>query len=160
MNISKELLHEIEINNLYISFCDYDTMDDRPIEEANAINIGSYDLDHINIPIGTFIRTPKKKEVTFEWIMNKINKESTFVNLTEIIQKHLNLSGISVYAASYGIGMFRLFGIEKETLDKVNKFLIDNNIEYRNEFSVANWVYRYVISKKTENIEKLKKITL
>jgi hypothetical protein len=156
MYITKEFLQDIKLHNMYVMFCDYDTLDEVNLKDATGINIGCYDQGVI--PIGTFMRTPKKKPIDLEWVMSKVNKDSTFISLTETMKTVVgNNSGIAVYAASYGVGMFRLFGIDKDRLTKIRSFFESNSIEYRNEYSDANYVYRFVISKSKDNIERIKK---
>jgi len=152
---------EADLNkfNIMFGYYDYDSLEEVPVEQANCINLSSIDQDsEVYIPIGTYIRTPKKKPVTLEWILEKVNKASQFKNLTEHMKKVVSGNNIDVYPTSYGVGMFRLFGIEKGILVRVKKFFDDNNIEYTNEFSDARWVYRFKVSKKAENIKRLKEI--
>ena len=156
MNISKDLLGEIKANNMYIMFVNYDTLDEVPVKEANGFNIGSYEQGVI--PMGTFLRAPKKKEVTLEWILGKINKSSSFVNLSEKLGKMLNIKGLNVYPTSYGVGMFRLFGLNKNEVDRIHNFFKTNDIEYSNEYSDARYVFRFKVSKKKENLKKINKL--
>jgi hypothetical protein len=132
-------------------------MNECSIEEANAINISCLS-DPALIPLGTFIKCPKKKPLTLDWIMNKINKESQFINLSKYMSKLLNIGGLTVYPTSYGVGMFRLFGIDKKELNRIHEFFKSNNIEYTNEYSNARYVYRFKISKKQDNIKKIENL--
>ena len=74
----------------------------------------------------------------------------------EIIAKLKNSNRVSkyfFYTTLYGIGYFCIF-MSKDTFDKTNKNLADylksKNIEFKNEFSDAGWVYRFVINKDVE----------
>lgn len=62
----------------------------------------------------------------------------------------------SIYPTTYGIGVWNLYNasIIADT-DLVDSILKERGIEYRNEFSDAEWVFRYVISKKEANKLKL-----
>lgn len=111
--------------------------------------------------INKTIKIPKNKLVTPEYILDKINKEKTFKNFSKDFKKLLNkagFDGVSVYPTTYGIGIFIPFSNIEKTKKSVESILDKYNIEYKNEYSDARWVLRYKISKKRENIEKLKTI--
>jgi hypothetical protein len=110
-------------------------------------------------------KLPKKKEVNFEWVMNKLNADRTFQNFTESFKKLLSVKGysnsINVYPTSYGIGVFVLFncrdmvsGIKTD----VESVLSEYGIEYTESVSDAGWVFRFRISKSKENISRISKI--
>jgi hypothetical protein len=110
-------------------------------------------------------KVPKQKLVDLEWIMNKWNSDSKFVNFCNDFKKILTKAGIkdsiNVYPASYGIGIFIMYGRRERISEikiKIDTILNDLGIEFRNEYSEASWVFRYKISKKAENIERLGKI--
>jgi hypothetical protein len=100
------------------------------------------------------IRLPKKQLVTLEWVLSKLYEQKEFVNLSKSISKLIN-TNMNCYPTSYGIGIFCFFGMPSDITD-VESYLNKNNIEFINEYSQAHWVYRFKISKKNENIKKLK----
>lgn len=100
--------------------------------------------------IRTF-KTPKCKEITVDWVLDKMDKESAYVNLSLYLRKVFDYS-ISVYPTSYGIGVDNLFGRYKEAAETVAKKLSELGLKYRNEFSDAGWVYRFIVSKDSENM--------
>lgn len=66
------------------------------------------------------------------------------------------MQNIPVYPTTYGIGVDAFYNREmskeiKMVEDKLNEL----GIEYRNEFSEAGYVYRFVISKKDLNLKKI-----
>ena len=66
-------------------------------------------------------------------------------------------------ASAYGIKAYRLENFAllsdyKDEIEMINKKLEYMGIEYRNEFSEAGWVYRYVISKNKLNLDKINKL--
>lgn len=103
---------------------------------------------------------PKNKEITLQYLFNRVdkamNKENTYKNLRAVFEKML--PSYAFYATSYGIGMDALFksheGVKKAAKGLCD-FLDSKGIEYRNEYSDAAWVYRFVISKSQENISKI-----
>lgn len=103
------------------------------------------------------IKAPKNKEVTIDWVMDKLNKDSVYVNLQKYLLKAFQNS-IYIYVASYGIGVCNIFGEYKYGAEIVQKKLNDLGIKYRTEFSDAMWVYRFIISKDSENMEILKSL--
>lgn len=108
-------------------------------------------------------KVPKKKLITPEYLINKINKDNIFINFAEDFKKLLNKAGyhngISVYPTSYGIGVFVILTHGLESIkNEIKSILNKYDIEYLNEYSEARWVFRYKISKKANNIKKIKNI--
>ena len=67
-----------------------------------------------------------------------------------------------IYPTNYGFGYFCIF-FDKERFDKLNNQIGNElkrlGVEYSNEYSDKNWVYRFLISKnKDYNIDILEKI--
>lgn len=110
-----------------------------PFEEATHL--------HIN---DRLIKAPKSKEVTVDWMLSKINKETAYQNLSQYLRKVFS-SCISVYPASYGVGVASLFSREDDIKTVANK-LKSLGLKFRNELSDAGWVYRFIISKDAENM--------
>lgn len=110
-----------------------------PYEEATHLYVG-YRL----------IKAPKTKEVTVDWLLSKINKETAYQNLSQYLRKVFS-SCVSVYPASYGVGVASLFSREDDINTVANK-LKSLGLKFRNELSDAGWVYRFVISKDTANM--------
>lgn len=96
------------------------------------------------------IKTPKAKEVTVDWLLSKINKETAYQNLSQYLRKVFS-SCVSVYPASYGIGVASLFSREND-IKAVAKKLKSMGLKFRNELSDAGWVYRFVISRDADNM--------
>lgn len=92
-----------------------------------------------------------KKEITLEWIMSKFDKDSSYINLSKYLNKFFTC-GFNIYATSYGIGICSMFNRQQD-IEKVENFLNDLGIEYRNELSDGGYVYRFVISKHKKNID-------
>jgi hypothetical protein len=103
--------------------------------------------------IGHTIKTPKKKEVTVDWVMSNLFSTSEFKNIAKQVSKISD--SVYAYPASYGIGVIVNFGFNQELVNKVEQSLKSFGIEYYNEHSSAQHVYRFVISKKKENLNKL-----
>lgn len=106
----------------------------------------------------------KGKEVTIEMIDKLIAKNEKaysgyYGEFAKNMQRLLKENGLdrtyNIYPTTYGIGVWVIFNWgAKDDIEKVTKILDERGIEYYNEYSEAGWVYRYKISKKTENIEK------
>lgn len=96
------------------------------------------------------IKAPKAKEVTVDWLLSKINKETAYHNLSQYLRKVFS-SCVSVYPASYGVGVASLFSREDDIKTVANK-LKSLGLKFRNEFSDAGWVYRFVISRDADNM--------
>ena len=109
------------------------------------------------------IKLPKKQQVTVDWIMDKLSSDSIYKSFTDKFEKLLNekgIKGVNAYPTTYGIGIFILFGNTNETKERIDSLLKQYGIEFKNEYSDARYVYRYVISKSKENIERMEKMEL
>lgn len=157
MNISKSTIKKLELDYT-IHFMD-DFMNEASYENATILGIG-WEIEN-GTPsgyVGKDLKAPKKMEVTYEWISDKINKQNVFVNFCDNFNKFLRSKGLRGYATSYGIGIESLFVGSKNL--KENKTSIENElnslgIKYTTEYSEAHWVFRYKISQSKENIERL-----
>ena len=57
-----------------------------------------------------------------------------------------------IYPTTYGIGVWLVYNFSaKEDIKRVDSILNEQGIEFRNEYSDAQWVWRYVISKAEAN---------
>lgn len=144
MKITKETISKL--NELgYNVWAHDDNCNEVPFEKGSYIYI-----DYLSI------KTPKQKEVTVEWLLDKISEKSSYRNLSSYLQQ-LFSSTMSVYPASYGIGINSLFGY-KDNVEMVVSKLKELGLKYRNELSDAGWVYRFVISKDCENMKILESL--
>lgn len=157
MNISKqtlEMLNEI----FYITFYD-NFMNEVAMDKATELHIG-FTKDGTEY-IGKLIKATKK-EMTFDYIMSKINSDKTFKNFSSEFNKVISKFGLSAYPTSYGIGFFVAFGFRKtinETKEQIEKSLNEIGVKFTTEYSDAGWVFRYKISKAAENISILQNFT-
>lgn len=131
---------------------------------------GSYDFTTLYITYGekTIVRKEnvKSKEITEEYVLKLVEKnekayEGYYGEFALCVQRLLKLNGydtiLSVYPTTYGIGVWLFYNFHaKEDIKKVEDILKERGVEYYNEFSEKNWVYRFKISKKEENIKKIK----
>lgn len=161
MNISKETIErfikETGLNikiGLFNGWSDfYKNIDFSMIKEYDCITIIGFTREGENI--SKWFKTPKNKEVTFDYIMNKLNQESIYRNLSDLFSKLCK--NIPVYPTTYGIGVDAFFNRDmKNEIKFIEDKLKELGIEYRNEFSEAGYVYRFIISKKSVNLQKIK----
>ena len=159
-NICKNL--EQQLKDLNMSFVLKNTQDywNDNVKEKDADEITVYDYTS-GVNFKSF-RLPKKKLVNFDWVMSKWNAEKTFVTFVSdfknILKERGYTSGLTCYPTSYGIGVFIAIGFRdqiKQIKTDIDTLMNDMDIEYKNQYSDAGWVFRYVISKKKENIEKI-----
>ncbi len=151
MNITKETISKLEGLGYYVwGRMGYKTTDEGlPYSKAENLVVA------INYNIRDF-KAPKEKEVTVEWVLSKINKESSYKNLSIYLCKVFGYS-ISIYPASYGIGIDTLGGYKMEAI-KVSAKLEELGLKYRNELSEGGWVYRFVVSKDSANMKILESL--
>jgi hypothetical protein len=157
---------EASLKELNISFSLWDDYMNDDVKEKDATSMNVYNFTDGFLDMKT-LKLPKKKLVDFDWVMNKINSEKTYKNFTESFKKLLASKGyknsINVYPTSYGIGVFVAMSYRNQTEEikqNINELLETYRIDYTNESSDAGWVFRYKISKKKENIEKLNELSL
>jgi len=162
MNISDITLENL--NKLYSFTLTDDNINMVSKENATLLNIGfeRNDKDFVNY-IGKTIKATKK-EITLDYIIEKINKDNVYINFCNDFKKLLPdeyKNSINIYPTSYGIGIFVLFNYKNSTesiKSNIESILNKYDIEYKNEYSDAMYVFRYKISKSKENIEKIKNI--
>ena len=103
MNITKETISKLEEFGYNVWADDkYGFVDMDDYKNATHIGIGTKS-DSDDWFCKSF-KTPNEKEVTVEWVLSKINKESSYKNLSQYLRRIFDYS-ISVYPASYGIGV-------------------------------------------------------
>ena len=156
---------ESQLKELNISFTLYDNFFNDTTNHDEAVEISIVDMSE-GFDMYNF-KLPKKKEVNFEWVMNKLNTEKTFQNFTESFKKLLSLKGynnsINAYPTSYGIGVFVFMNYRENTnqiKSDIESVLAEHGIEYTEGVSDAGWVFRYRISKSKENISRISEINI
>lgn len=156
MNISKQTIEQLKSE--FFSFTFYDNfLNEVSPQKATELNIG-FDKDYNYI--GKTIKETKK-ETTIDYIMCKINTDKVYVNFCNSFKKLLPTkyqNSITVYPASYGIGIFVFFDYrgQMSAIKEQIKSILDNlNIDYLTEYSDAQYVFRYKISKSKKNIDKI-----
>jgi len=161
MNISKETISQLEEAGYTYFFNDENFKDFRDINKAS---------EAVEITICSFtpycMKTIKatKKETTFIDIMKKINKDVVYKNFCKEFDKLFDYKAkMNFYPTSYGIGVWVPF-LGRKNFDEIKKTIEDKfkelNIEFKNEYSDANWVFRYKISKHRDNIAKIKNFVM
>lgn len=158
MKISKKTIESLNGNFQYW-FGDTNA-NEVSIEKATELNISWVDENGC-----ANRRTIKslKSEITFDFIMTKINtdKDKIFIDFVKYFNKLISKEGLSAYPTTYGIGVFVAVGLKSnidEQKTKVEKLLTKLKIKYSTEYSEAGWVFRYKISKSKENIEIIKNL--
>jgi len=155
MNISKETIKKLEsLGYVVFGMKGYKSTDEGLcFNDAEHLVVSIENADSFYIKS---LKTPKAKEVTVDWVLSKIEKESSYKNLSQYLRKVFGYT-ISVYSASYGIGVDTLGGY-KQTAKTVSDKLNELGLKFRNEFSDAAWVYRFIISKDKDNMRILESL--
>lgn len=156
MNISNDTIEALS-EVFYIWFGD-GNVNEVPANIASTLHIGIRKED--GQYIGKCIKATKK-EITFDYVMNKLHSDSIYKNFSSAFRELLPIdlrNSITVYATTYGIGVFVAVGIEfiSPIQTAIESKLNELGIQYDTEYSSARWVFRYKISKSWENIERLK----
>jgi ppGpp synthetase/RelA/SpoT-type nucleotidyltranferase len=129
-----------------------------PKDKAKEISLYRFDPYYQRVSI----KVPTKKEVTLDWVMNKVNNDVVYKSFTEKFNQLLKSQGdnINAYATTYGIGVLVGFGFNiEQAKEKVEKLLNELGIVYHKEYSDAQIVLRYKISKSKDNLRAIEKIT-
>ena len=155
MKVSKETIKAIERLGYYVwgdlggfQFLE----DDQDYNKATHLVISYVNEDDEWV---RRLKAPKTKEVTLEWVMNKLNQESSYKNLYYYLKDYF--SSIDIYATSYGVGVSTFCGHTKKAED-VAKKLNELGLKFKNEFSEGGWVYRFVISRDKHNLRILQSL--
>lgn len=84
-------------------------------------------------------------------LMEQVKANLSNSDIEDVLYKY------GFYTTNYGIGIFVLFSTiyELNVIKSMADYLRANNIPFRNEFSDARWVYRFVINISKEIHERL-----
>jgi len=159
MKISKETLEQLE--TIYsITLFDNNVNEVEP-NKATEIYIGWEKANGVLInPVLKTIKA-KKSEITFEWVVSKLNADAIYKSFAEHFNKIVSKFGLYGYPTTYGIGVFVAVGFRNsinETKSQITNVLNQMGVKYENEYSEAGWVFRYKISKAKDNINKIEEI--
>ena len=107
----------------------------------------------------------KSKEITVEYVQKLVEKDrkayaGTYGQFAMRMQRLCRERGLTnkfcVYPTTYGIGVWLFYNFNSDKhIEQVEEIMKERNIEYYNEFSEHHWVYRFKVSKKRENIERI-----
>lgn len=107
----------------------------------------------------------KSKTITVEYVLKLVEKDrkvyaGTYGKFAMCMQKLCKERGLTnkfcVYPTTYGIGVWLFYNFNADKhIAQVEEIMKERNIEYYNEYSNARWVYRFKVSKKRENIERM-----
>ncbi|WP_296864633.1 hypothetical protein [uncultured Methanobrevibacter sp.] len=107
-----------------------------------------------SIYYGIRINAPKNKEVTLDYIHQRIEKInsargfSLYEDMTKFIKKYK----VPAEATSFGLSIWIAFGNHDKQIETINKILTDKGIQYTTRLSPAGWCYNWVISKHKNNV--------
>lgn len=107
----------------------------------------------------------KSKTITVEYVLKLVEKDrkvyaGTYGKFAMAMQRLCKERGLTnkfcVYPTTYGIGIWLFYNFNADKhIAQVEGIMKERNIEYYNEYSNARWVYRFKVSKKRENIERM-----
>lgn len=107
----------------------------------------------------------KSKVITVEYVQKLVEKDrkvyaGTYGKFAMAMQRLCKERGLTnkfcVYPTTYGIGVWLFYNFNADKhIAQVEEIMKERNIEYYNEYSDARWVYRFKVSKKRENIERM-----
>lgn len=107
----------------------------------------------------------KSKVITVEYVQKLVEKDrkvyaGTYGKFAMCMQKLCKERGLTnkfcVYPTTYGIGVWIFYNFNADKhIAQVEEIMKERNIEYYNEYSEHRWVYRFKVSKKRENIERM-----
>ena len=122
-------------------------------------------IEHDNGQILVKKESVKSKEITAEYVIKLVEKDrkvyaGTYGKFAMAMQKLCKEKGFTdklcVYPTTYGIGVWLFYNFQADQhIAKVEKIMKERDIEYYNEYSEKHWVYRFKVSKKASNIEKM-----
>ena len=154
MNISKETIERVKSEGFVIDFVDDLCYETTP-QKAVKILVSGFEGGDGQY-YSKWMKTPKEKEVTWEWISKRLFAEvkNTYIDLYQYLKP---LFGIQ--ATSFGVSVDTLWKLD-EKKQGVRSKLKELGLKFREEFSEGGWSYRFIVSKCRENmviLETLKK---
>lgn len=96
--------------------------------------------------------TPENKEFAYmHHSSNMFSKKDLLAQIEANFSKDSigkTLCKYGFYTTEYGIGIFCYFSTDGviNSIDKMKKYLLSKNIPFKNEFSDARWVFRFVLN--------------
>lgn len=109
----------------------------------------------------------KSKQITTDYVLRLVEKgrktySGTYGDFARAMQRICKERGyngrLCVYPTTYGIGVWLLWNYKaEEQVADIEQIMKQRGIEYYNEYSDARYVYRFKVSKKRENLEKIYK---
>lgn len=107
----------------------------------------------------------KSKAITAEYVQKLVEKDrklyaGTYGKFAMAMQRLCKERGLTnkfcVYPTTYGIGVWLFYNFNSDKhIAQVEEIMKERGIEYYNEYSEHRWVYRFKVSKKRENIERM-----
>ena len=157
-NVEKNIEDKLLSLGYHSTFLD-DYMDNTSPDKATTIYLGFTTEGDM---VGKTIKLPKRDKFTVKSILEKLQDSKVYESFTDnfrnLLRKEGFSDGLTVYPTTYGVGVFVGFGF-KDRIDslknKIQKILDSYDLNYSTEFSDAQMVFRYKISKSKQNINKL-----
>lgn len=122
----------------------------------------AFDKDFANgkpsVYYGLHFRPPKNKEVTLDYIYNKLYKAKNPVKINsyEIFKKFGEKNKIPAEPTTFGYSLYIMFGAHQKAKERTTEILKNTGIAFKEQNSLAGWCYNWVISKKKENLDLIK----
>jgi hypothetical protein len=166
MRVTENTLSEIK--ECYEVYWYDDYLNEVSPEKATKLHVSWETSGRIEdwVPVGISFPLPKKKEITFGWVNERVTSKQgsvrAMVDFSKKFKDFLHKNGFTtfnVYPTSYGIGVSTLFrgSNSQGDIQDVKNALDNIGVHYTNEYSDALWVYRFCISKSKENINTIEK---
>lgn len=107
----------------------------------------------------------KSKEITTDYVLKLVERnrkvyDGYYGKFAMAMQRICKEKGYTdrfcVYPTTYGIGVWLFYNMHAdENIADIRSIMDERGIEYYNEYSDRLWVYRFKVSKKRENINKI-----
>lgn len=155
-------------NVLYNSMEEFEGICRKFADSTYKRNTEPYDfttliVEHDNGKVLVKKENVKSKRITEDYILKLVDKNrkayaGAYGDFALQMQKLCSEQELkySIYPTTYGIGVLLLFNFSADKdIARVEQIMKERNIEYYNEFSEMHWVYRFKISKKKENLQRI-----
>jgi len=132
---------------------------------TNSKALNRYDAPVLYVSYGdrTFAKKEnvKSKEITVEYVQKLVERDKKAFSgaygdfarkMEQLLKSHGIGRNFCIYPTTYGIGVWLFCNFSADAdIKRVDSILNEQGIEFRNEYSEAQWVWRYVISKAEAN---------
>lgn len=157
-------------NVLFETMAEFKNFCQRSADQMVKRHADPYDYDtlyitHDNGQMLVKKENVKSKAITTDYVLKLVEKDrklyaGTYGKFAMCMQRLCKERGLTnkfcIYPTTYGIGVWLFYNLNADKhIAQVEEIMKERNIEYYNEYSDHYWVYRFKVSKKQSNLNRI-----